>query len=73
MSDQDIDYLLKAFDNPNHCYPLIVVHAIHLLVSQRDEARKEVFKSLNEMYTTAGLRRELKRRGWLEWYKEVKP
>jgi hypothetical protein len=41
--------------------------------AKRDEARIEVFKALKEMYTPAGLRRELLRRGWWEWYKEVKP
>ena len=41
--------------------------------SDRDEARKEVIEALKEMYTTAGLRRELLRRGWWEWYKEVRP
>jgi hypothetical protein len=43
------------------------------VTAERDEARKEVFKALKEMYTTAGLRRELLRRGWWEWYKEVRP
>jgi hypothetical protein len=41
--------------------------------AERDEARREAFKALKEMYTTAGLRRELLRRGWWEWYKEVRP
>ena len=41
--------------------------------AERDAARKEVLKALKEMYTTAGLRRELLRRGWWEWYKEVRP
>ena len=41
--------------------------------AERDEARKEVVEALKEMYTTAGLRRELLRRGWWEWYKEVRP
>jgi hypothetical protein len=42
-------------------------------IKQRDEARREVFNALKELYTTAGLRRELVRRGWWEWYKEVRP
>ena len=41
--------------------------------AERDEARQQVFKTLKAMYTTAGLRRELLRRGWWEWYKEVRP
>ena len=42
MTDQDINDLLKVFDNPCHCYPLNVVEAIRLLVKQRDEARRWV-------------------------------
>ena len=41
MSDQDLNDLLKEFDNPHHCYPPHLVHAIRLLVNQRDEARRE--------------------------------
>jgi hypothetical protein len=41
--------------------------------AERDEARREVFKALKVMYTTAGLRCELMRRGWWDWYKEVRP
>ena len=40
--------------------------------AERDEARLEIVDALKEMHTTAGLRRELKRRGWAEWYMEVK-
>lgn len=40
MSDNDINDLLKAFDNPNHCYPQDLVDAIRLLVKERDEARR---------------------------------
>jgi hypothetical protein len=43
------------------------------LTAERDEARREVFKALKVMYTTAGLRCELMRRGWWDWYKEVRP
>ena len=42
MSDQDLNDLLKAFDNPNHCYPQRLVDAIRLLVKERDELRCEV-------------------------------
>ena len=42
MTDQDINELLKVFDNRCHCYPLNVVDAIRLLVKQRDEARREI-------------------------------
>lgn len=41
--------------------------------AERDDARLEIVDALKEMHTTAGLRRELKRRGWAEWYMEVKP
>lgn len=41
--------------------------------ADRDAARLEIVDALNEMYTSAGLRRELVRRGWWEWYKEVRP
>jgi chorismate mutase len=43
------------------------------LKAKRDEARLEIVDALKEMHTTAGLRRELKRRGWAEWYMEAKP
>jgi hypothetical protein len=45
VSDQDINDLLKVFDNPCHCYPLNVVEAIRLLVKQRDEARRDLCMS----------------------------
>ena len=61
MTDQDINDLLRVFDNPCHCYPLNVVEAIRLLVKQRDEARREVCLAY-------GLRAEAlaaaTRRGW---------
>jgi len=40
VSDQDLNDLLKAFDNPHHCYPQRLVDAIRLLVKERDEARR---------------------------------
>jgi chorismate mutase len=43
------------------------------LKAERDEARREILKVLKQMYTTTGLRLELSRRGWWEWYKEVRP
>jgi hypothetical protein len=42
-------------------------------IAERDVARWEIIEGLKEMHTTYGLRRELKRRGWWEWYKEGKP
>lgn len=42
MNDQDLNDLLKAFDNPNHCYPQCLVDAIRLLVKERDALRCEV-------------------------------
>ena len=41
MSDQELNDLLKLFDNPNHCYQQRLVDAIRLLVKERDEARRE--------------------------------
>ena len=40
MSDQELNDLLKSFDNPNHCYQQRLVDAIRLLVKERDEARR---------------------------------
>ena len=42
MNDQELNDLLKEFDNPHHCYPQRLVDAIHLLVKQRDEARRRL-------------------------------
>ena len=42
MSDQELNDLLKSFDNPNHCYQQRLVDAIRLLVKERDELRCEV-------------------------------
>jgi len=41
VSDQELNDLLKLFDNPNHCYQQRLVDAIRLLVKERDEARRE--------------------------------
>ena len=49
MSDNDINDLLKAFDNPNHCYPQDLADAIRLLVKQRDEARRLLKAVVNIM------------------------
>jgi len=59
MSDQDINDLLKLFDNPCHCYPLNVVEAIRLLVRQRDEARLEIVDALKAHDPLAEMWREL--------------
>ena len=40
MSDQELNDLLKSFDNPNHCYQQRLVDTIRLLVKERDEARR---------------------------------
>ena len=40
MSNQELNDLLKEFDNPHHCYPQSLVDAIRLLVKERDEARR---------------------------------
>ena len=69
MSDQDINDLLKVFDNACHCYPLNVVEAIRVLVKQRDEARREVCYAYGPMVS----RRYAKRRGWDCFEKEAKP
>jgi len=45
---------------------------ISWLTVQRDEARLELVKQLKNVFTAVGLRRELKQRGWWEWYKEAK-
>jgi hypothetical protein len=42
VSDQDLNDLLKEFDNPHHCYKQSLVDAIRLLVKERDELRCEV-------------------------------
>jgi hypothetical protein len=49
VNNHDINDLLKAFDNPNHCYPQRLVDAIRLLIKERDESRREVceLKSYN--------------------------
>ena len=65
MSDQELNDLLKSFDNPNHCYQQRLVDAIRLLVKERDEARREVCRNeANHLPTMADPRREAKRRGW---------
>ena len=72
MSDQELNDLLKSFDNPNHCYQQRLVDAIRLLVKERDEARREVCNNeANHLPTMADARREAKRRGW-DCYKENK-
>ena len=48
MSDNDINELLKAFDNPHHCYPQDLVDAIRLLVKQRDEAMRLAMSVLDD-------------------------
>lgn len=75
MSDQDLNDLLKAFDNPHHCYPQRLVDAIRLLVKERDEVRRMWCEaeavgnclSVDDMKRRA--RTEAKRREW-DCYKE---
>lgn len=65
MSDQELNDLLKSFDNPNHCYQQRLVDAIRLLVKERDEARREVLMNeANHLPTMSDPFREAKRRGW---------
>ena len=62
MSDQDLNDLLKEFDNPHHCYPPHLVHAIRLLVNQRDEARQMICRL---HFTSAELQHDFaKAKGW---------
>lgn len=69
MSDQELNDLLKAFDNPNHCYPQRLVDAIRLLVKERDDARRMIcrlhFSSTEMQHDFA------KAKGW-DCYKEAK-
>jgi hypothetical protein len=48
MNDQDLNDLLKAFDNPNHCYPQRLVDVIRLLVKDRNEMQRELRKAETE-------------------------
>jgi nucleoside-diphosphate-sugar epimerase len=64
VSDIDINDLLTAFDNPNHCYPQDLVAAIRLLVKQRDEARREILLWLGERCSRSELAQEIEKRGW---------
>ena len=40
--------------------------------AERDEARREITDRLKTIFTRPGFRHELERRGWTEWYKEVR-
>jgi len=61
MNDQELNDLLKAFDNPHHCYPQRLVDIIRLLVKERNEARRE---ACGHDETIGGAMLEAARRGW---------
>ncbi len=62
MSDQELNDLLKSFDNPNHCYQQRLVDAIRLLVKERDEARQMICRL---HFTSAELQHDFaKAKGW---------
>jgi len=64
VSDQELNDLLKSFDNPNHCYQQRLVDAIRLLVKERDEARREIVLLLNGCCSWSKLTQEIKKRDW---------
>jgi hypothetical protein len=66
VSDQELNDLLKSFDNPNNCYPQRLVDAIRLLVKERDEARRE---ACGHGETIGGAMLEAELRGW-DCYKD---
>jgi hypothetical protein len=62
VSDQELNDLLKSFDNPNHCYQQRLVDAIRLLVKERDEARQMICRL---HFTSAELQHDFaKAKGW---------
>ena len=70
MSDiTDINDLLKAFDNPNHCYPQRLVDAIRLLVKERDEARREICENVAAISASVNAKQWAQERGW-DCYKD---
>ena len=69
MSDQDLNDLLKSFDNPNHCYPQRLVDAIRLLVKERDEARREICEGVAAISASVNAKQWAQERGW-DCYKE---
>ena len=64
MSDQDLNDLLKEFDNPHHCYQQSLVDAIRLLVKERDEARREVCEWEHHWDKTSSEQYYADKRGW---------
>jgi hypothetical protein len=66
VSDQELNDLLKEFDNPHHCYPQSLVDAIRLLVKERDEARREVcqFRSTSYPHDMKEVYEIADSRGW---------
>jgi hypothetical protein len=76
LEDSVLEWLEECGDR-QHRYAVQEIRMLRAELAtrtaERDEARREILKVLKEMYTTAGLRRELLRRGWWEWYKEAKP
>jgi len=65
----DINDLLKAFDNPNHCYPQRLVDAIRLLVKERDEARREICENVAAISASVNAKQWAQERGW-DCYKD---
>jgi hypothetical protein len=49
VNDTGINDLLKAFDNPHHCFPQHLVDAIRLLVKERNNARRDVLAHIAEL------------------------
>ena len=64
MNDQDLNDLLKEFDNPHHCYPPHLVHAIRLLVNQRDDARQMYCNAMTDHCEEHEARQIAKEQGW---------
>jgi len=64
VSDQNLNDLLKEFDNPHHCYPQILVDTIRLLVKERDEARREVCEWEHHWDKTSSEQYYADKRGW---------
>ena len=69
MSDQELNDLLKSFDNPNHCYQQRLVDAIRLLVKERDEARREICENVAAISASVNAKQWAQERGW-DCYKD---
>jgi len=69
VSDQELNDLLKSFDNPNHCYQQRLVDAIRLLVKERDEARREICENVAAISASVNAKQWAQERGW-DCYKD---